>query len=227
MEILGVITARRGSKRVPGKNTRVLDGRSLVERVIDACENTRITRLIVSTNDPEVKKIANRRGVEVQVRPDGLSEDLTPDLDVFRWVLGELYNTEMYKPEMVVHLRPTAPFITPERIDEAIGLLVEHERADSVRSVCKPKRGPQKMWKRCLAYEGRIYPKGLWNSMPSQLLGEWWMQNGVVDVVRRRVLEDGSMTGDWVIGMFMHEEESWCIDTEFDWKVAEALCREG
>jgi N-acylneuraminate cytidylyltransferase len=232
METLGVITARGGSKRVPRKNVRKLAGKPLIEYTIDAaCGSTTLNRIITSTDDPEIAFISKRNDVEVVARPLYLASDLASDIHVFQHVLKGLEVREGYKPDIIVHLRPTAPFLTSDHIDRAVELLLAHPKADSVRSVCPPKRGPYKLW----VYDKQFQHIKPFNkhsgiigahSEPSQMHPEFtvWMQNGVVDAFRwNTVMKKNSMTGKRVVGMFMHEEESWCIDTEFEWRIAELL----
>lgn len=77
---LAVIPARGGSKRVPGKNVRLLDGRPLVAHVIEAAlGSTLFDRVVVSTDSPEIARVALEHGAEVPfVRPTTLADDVTP-----------------------------------------------------------------------------------------------------------------------------------------------------
>src|SRR4051812_3665483 len=109
--VLALIPARGGSKGIPRKNTMVMAGRPLIAWSIDhALQSTRITRVIVSTDDAEIATVAEQWGAEVPfVRPAEYAGDLSPDIDVFRHAFEFLATNESYEPDMVVHLRPTGP----------------------------------------------------------------------------------------------------------------------
>src|SRR6266496_5531602 len=79
--ILGVIHARGGSKRIPLKNMKLLAGRPLISYLVEAAMESRLLdRLIVSTDHPEITRIAREYGAEVPfVRPAELAEDVASE----------------------------------------------------------------------------------------------------------------------------------------------------
>ena len=109
--ILGVVTARAGSKAIPGKNTRLLAGRPLIAYTIDAAREAGVfDRLILSTDDPGAAAIARERGCEVPfTRPAELSADDTPHLPVMQHALTWLRDRDHYSPDWVMILLPTSP----------------------------------------------------------------------------------------------------------------------
>jgi len=205
-EILALIPARGGSKGVPRKNVLPIAGRPLIAYSIDHGRHSRhITRVIVSTEDDEILAAALAAGAEAPFRrPADLAGDLSPDIDVFAHALTWLRDHEGYRPELVVHLRPTGPLRCVDRIDAAIELLLAHPEADALRSVSWPPVTPFKMWR--IDESGYLRPlltvPGLRDahSQPRQILPETFWQNGYVDIVRpSTVLEKHSMTGDCVV----------------------------
>ena len=136
-EILAIIPARGGSKGIPRKNLVDFAGKPLLAHSIrHALEASSITRVLVSTEDEEIAEVARAYGAEVPfLRPPELAEDSILDWPVFEDVLAALARSESYHPELVVHLRPTAPHREPGAIDEAVSLLIKTPQADSVRSV--------------------------------------------------------------------------------------------
>jgi N-acylneuraminate cytidylyltransferase len=200
-EVLALIPARGGSKGVPRKNLRTVGGRPLVARSIDHARASRsVTRVVVSTDDPEIAELARREGADVPfLRPVELAGDATLDLPVFQHALRWLADRESYRPELVVHLRPTSPFRDPARIDEAVARLAARPDADSLKSVHLAAQTPYKMWRVAdgileplLAVEGAPEPYNL----PRQELPRVVWQDGYVDVLRPRVLlEQGLMHG--------------------------------
>src|SRR5437762_4327231 len=109
--VIGLITARRGSKGVPGKNVAMLGDRPLVRWTIDAARRSRsLDRVIVSTDDPAVADLARAAHIDVPfMRPDDLGADDTPTADVVRHALTFLA-AGGDRPDYVVVLQPTSPF---------------------------------------------------------------------------------------------------------------------
>lgn len=219
MKILGFIPARAGSKGVPGKNRRLLNGMSLVERTFRvACESGVCDRIIVSTDDMSVMALARKIGLDIPfIRPAELSNDKTPMLDVLRHGVGALELTG-YRPDAVLLLQPTSPLRTAEHIREAVSLF---QNADSVCSVAEV---PRTLSPHCVM---RIEDGWLKNFLDEgvqvtrrQDAPPAYVREGTVYLVRRDVLmEQGSIYGDRCVPM--HVQHSLSIDTEEDWGEAE------
>jgi len=125
MIILGVIPARGGSKRLPGKNLRRLAGRSLLELAIQgAFDSKRLSTFVVSTDDRAIAAEARGLGATVIDRPKELAQDTTPMVEVFQHVAAR------YKADYYVCLQPTSPFREPSLIDDMIQA-VQGSGADS------------------------------------------------------------------------------------------------
>jgi len=210
-DILAIIPARGGSKGIPRKNVIPVGGRPLIAHSIEQARASRlITRTIVSTDDAEIAGVARAHGAEVPfLRPAEYAQDLSPDIDVFRHALQWLADHEGYRPELVVHLRPTGPVRRIELIDQAIALMIEHPKADALRSVSAPIQTPYKMWR---IEDGYLQPLLTVESvtesycMPRQSLPEVWWQNGYVDIVRpRTILELGRMCGPTILPFVVDE----------------------
>ena len=110
-EILALIPARGGSKSIPRKNLRLLGGRPMITYSIDHARASRhITRIIVSTDDDEIAAVSRAAGAEVPfLRPAEYAQDQSLDFEVFDHALRWLQTHENYRPDLVVHLRPTGP----------------------------------------------------------------------------------------------------------------------
>ena len=233
MEILGVIPARGGSKTIPHKNIRLMDGQPLIAYSIDAAKGSGlITRSVISTDDEEIASVAVGCGAEVPfMRPESLARDDTTDLPVFEHCLEWLWTHEQYRPDAVVHLRPTAPLRRADHIDRAIEMLVRSPDTDSVRSVTVASQHPLKAWglddeflHPYLSHEHHKFSEPY--NQPRQQLPPAFIQNGSVDVVRTTVILDGhSMSGTRIKGFVMDELDSINVDTELDWQLAEILIR--
>lgn len=204
-QVLALIPARGGSKSVPRKNLLQVAGRPLIVYSIEqalACAS--VTRCIVSTDDAEIAAVARQAGAEVPfIRPAELATDTATDLEVFRHALLWLDEHEAYRPELVVHLRPTGPVRQVAVVDQAISRMLSTPEADSLRSVMLAEQTPYKMWR---IEEGVLVPvkklPGVTeaHSLPRQKLPLVYWQNGYVDIVRpRTVLEKASMAGELIL----------------------------
>ncbi|CAM4098490.1 cytidylyltransferase domain-containing protein [Gillisia limnaea] len=126
MNILGLIPARGGSKGIPGKNIKLLAGKHLLEYTFESVKaSSLLSRVILSTDDPEIIRVAEKIGMEAPfIRPKNLAEDTTSSLEVVKHALGVLnLNGEEY--DAVCLLQPTTPFREPGLIDSAIKKFTE------------------------------------------------------------------------------------------------------
>jgi len=137
MKILGVVTARGGSKTIPGKNLKLLGGRPLIAYSIEAARQSGMfDRTIISTDDEAIADVAEALGCERPfMRPASLGRDDTPHLPVMQHAVDTLRH-EGYDADAVMILQPTSPLRRPEDIRRAVDLL-EATGADSVVSVTR------------------------------------------------------------------------------------------
>jgi CMP-N,N'-diacetyllegionaminic acid synthase len=136
-EVLAIIPARGGSKRVPGKNLAPFEGKPLLAHSIeDALGAALVTRTVVTTDDAEIKKVALKFGAEVIDRPAELATDSSTSESALVHVMDTLRDRDEYEPDLVVFLQCTSPAREPADIDEAIRTL-DRENADSVLSVAR------------------------------------------------------------------------------------------
>jgi CMP-N-acetylneuraminic acid synthetase len=139
-KILGIIPARGGSKGIPGKNVRLLDGKPLIQYAVEAARSSKvIDRLILSTDAAEIAELGKSLGVEVPfIRPPELAQDDTPMLPVIEHAL-RFVEAEGWQPDIILLLQPTAPLRRAEHIQQAVKLLVE-TKCDSAVSVVEVPR---------------------------------------------------------------------------------------
>jgi CMP-N,N'-diacetyllegionaminic acid synthase len=203
-EVLALIPARGGSKSVPRKNLLEVAGKPLIAYSIGhALSCAQVTRTIVSTDDAEIAEVSRRFGAEVPFRrPAEAATDTATDLMVFRHALLFLQE-QGYTPDLIIHLRPTGPVRRIDLIEHAIGMMLRHPEADSLRAVGLAEQTPYKMWRiegsylrQALELPG--FPES--HSMPRQKLPAVYWQNGYVDIVRpRTIIELDSMVGQVVL----------------------------
>jgi len=231
--VLAIVPARGGSKGIPRKNVRDVAGHPLIAYSIAAgLASSRIDRVLVSTDNAEIAEAARAYGAEVPfMRPAELAADDTRDLPVFIHALQWLEERERYRPDVIVHLRPTSPLRRVADIDRAIDLLASDPRADAVRGVCEPFQNPYKMWR--IAAGGELVPllQGEFAepyNQPHQQLPPVYWQTGYIDVARRTTLVDqGSMTGTRILPLRL-DADSWIdIDTPAALDYADFLLRTG
>jgi CMP-N,N'-diacetyllegionaminic acid synthase len=228
--VLGVITARAGSKGIPGKNTRLLGGKPLIVHTIDAAQESGVfDRLILSTDDEQAAAIARGRGCDVPfMRPDSLARDDTPHLPVMQHALGWLRDHDQYAPDWVMILLPTSPLRQPFHMREAVDLAVA-SGADSVVSVDElpPHFNPMRVvavdesgWARLFVGDQPVKRRpGRRQDMPQA-----WVLNGAVYLFRTRVLFDPiepSLYGDKVAAYKMSPPYGLNIDGPEDWTIVE------
>lgn len=234
VEILALIPARSNSKSIHRKNIREFAGYPLIAYSITAAlQSKRISRVIVSTDDEKIADISREFGAETPFsRPKELARDDTIDFPVFEHALLWLEKNEKYKPGIIVQLRPTSPVIPVGLIDNAIEVLINHPKADSIRGVVTSEQNPYKTWH--IQTNGTLRPvlqiDGLPEAynIPRQKLPETYWQTGHVDVIRRKtILEKQSMSGDTIFPVVIKPEFAIDIDTHLDWKRAERLVKEG
>ena len=134
-KLLALLPARGGSKRLPGKNIRLIDGVPLIELTIRASlQSQYIDYTMVSTDSAEIATVARSSGAEVPFyRPDRLSRDTSTSVDTAIHALDELQSRNMYFDYLVL-LQPTSPLRTEKHKDEAVELLIQKE-ADAIVSV--------------------------------------------------------------------------------------------
>ena len=122
--VVAVIPARGGSKGVPRKNLLRVAGRSLVARAIASCADAPVvSRVVVTTDDPEIAEEAAGAGAEVVERPAELAGDDASSEDALLHVLEELERREGYRPDVLVFVQCTAPLLTAGDVDGAVRLL--------------------------------------------------------------------------------------------------------
>lgn len=226
MQVLAIIPARGGSIGIPRKNLAVLRGQPLIAHSIaHALAARSVNRTLVSTDDEEIRRVAMECGAEAPFsRPAELAGDHVLDLPVFEHALRFLQEREGYQPDLVVHLRPTAPLRKAGWVDEAVRLLSDIPDADSLRSVSAPAAHPYRIF--------RIGPDGYLDPIMShehplpfllrrQELPPMYYYNCVIDVTRpSTVFGKHSMTGDRILPFVMDPNEVFDIDSVRDLEIA-------
>ncbi len=226
LRVLGVITARGGSKGVPRKNIRPLGGKPLIAWTIDAARHsTGLTSFLVSTEDEEIARVSREHGAPVPfLRPAELASDTAKSIPVIQHALEWLTREQGETYDAVMILQPTSPFRTAADIDEAIRILRE-TGADSVMSMVKLEDYSPKKLKR-IAGDGRILPlfedEGR-ESAQRDAAEAVYKRNCAIYLTKTRLLVTGDLFGADSRAHVMPAERSVDINTPFDFLVAETL----
>jgi pseudaminic acid cytidylyltransferase len=136
MNIVALIPARAGSKRIPGKNIKPFAGRPLIAYSVEAAEASGLfSRIIVSTDSPEIAEVAQSHGAQVPfLRPPRLADDVTPTADVVLHALNWLKQNESL-PEYICCIYATAPFLQADYLKKGFERLCRDNDATTAFSV--------------------------------------------------------------------------------------------
>lgn len=227
MEIIALIPARSGSKGVPDKNIKKLGGHTLLEWSIRASLLTSsISRTIVSTDSSEYQALALSKGAECPfLRPAEISTDSSGDIDFVNHALAELEQTD-FRPDFIIHLRPTTPFRDPSVIESAISHIKYGAPWTSIRSVHEMSESAYKSFE--IEESGKLVSAFSKNrnlerfNLGRQSFPKTFQANGYVDILSvAHILKTGEIHGDSVQSFLT--EPTIEIDTAFDFEVAESM----
>lgn len=228
MRVLGVITARGGSKGIPGKNIHLLLGKPLLQYTAEAALGAkRLSRVIITTDDEAIAAVARRCGIEVPfMRPAELSRDDTPSVPVVQHAVKFLADQgEQY--DAICLLQPTNPLRQASDIDGAVDLL-ERTGADSVISfVDVGEKHPARM--KFISPEGKVIDPPFAEQFEGQRrqdLQPLFLREGSIYLTRTPILmEKNSLKGNDCRAWIMPKERACAIDEPFDLFLAEQLLR--
>ncbi|MBF0407117.1 MAG: acylneuraminate cytidylyltransferase family protein [Candidatus Riflebacteria bacterium] len=216
--VLAIIPARGGSRRVPGKNIRIIAGKPLIGwTILEAKKSKFIDRLILSSEDKEIHRTAREYGCEVPFeRPPELAADDTPG------TAPVLHAIDFYqqKYDYVVLLQPTSPLRLAEDIDNAL-LHCLSQKAPACFSVFEMNKPPSWMFRinekgKALPYFGNL----VLNSSGSEERG--YLQNGAIYISECQFfIKNNSFETVDSTGFVMPTERSLDIDTELDFELGE------
>ena len=220
MKKLAVITARGGSKRIPRKNIKEFCGKPIMAYSIEAALHAGVfDTVMVSTDDEEIAQVARQYGAEVPFfRSQETANDYAVTSQVLREVLEEYENRGEHFGQ-VCCIYPTAPFLTADRLREAMGVLTG-KKADCVLPVVRYGFPPQ----RCVVVEDGFvkfkWPQHL--NARSQDLEPYYHDVGQFYCLDTgQFVQQGVLIMEHTVPLILSEMEVQDIDTEEDWKLAE------
>ncbi|MBL7033062.1 MAG: acylneuraminate cytidylyltransferase family protein [Candidatus Delongbacteria bacterium] len=224
MKIWAVIPARGGSRGIPDKNLRQLNGKSLLAHTLQSAQiYGGFERILVSTDSLRIRQEAEQWGGAVPfMRPAALAQDDTPTLPVVLHLLEQFPEQEL--PEALCMLQVTSPLRRVEHIARAVRLL-EQNTADAIVSVSTVRQHPYWMKKVSNNFLVPLMTEG--KSHRRQDLPPAWFLNGALYLVRtEHLLRFHTVIADRTLPLIMDAEDSIDIDTELDFKLAELLMQE-
>lgn len=228
LKVLGVIVARGGSKGLPGKNIRLLAGKPLIAYTIDAALGAPgLSRCIVSTDDPQIARVAREHGGDVPfMRPAHLARDEAKLYEPLRHAVEWVEENEDWSPDLVMGLQATTPLRTSEDIEESIDILIRND-ADSVVGYAPARQHPY--WMKKIADDGRLV-----EFMPvdpaylrRQNLPQVYHVSGSMYLYKRDlIMNHESIYTDKTYPLVVPIERAIDIDTYEDFRVAEMILKE-
>ena len=223
-KILGIIPARGGSKGIPKKNIKLLNGNPLIWYTHQSVINSKfLTRTIVSTDDSEIKSVCLQYGMDIPFeRPKSLAKDNSPTIDVvihaleYMKSIGEIY-------DVVCLLQPTSPIREHNLIDTAISQFC-NSNADSLISVKKVPHNYNPHWVFKEDSDGFLkIATGDQIMIPSrQILPNAFARDGKIYLTKSEVVKkEKSLYGKNITYLLSQNDEINNIDSMDDWKKIE------
>jgi len=221
---VALIPARGGSKRIPGKNVRLLAGHPLIAYSIAAAQESGVCdRIICSTDSPDIAAIAVSYGAAVpELRPAELATDGAHDIGFVNHALEHWLGAQ---DDFIVLLRPPNPLRRGSSIASALEQLRATDWADSIRALRPVSEHPGKMWRVNDSGEATTYLEqgGSYNG-PTQDLEKLYVQSSALEIVRTSAVRaHQSISGDRVMALELPGFEGLDLNSEMDWMVMERL----
>lgn len=241
MRSIALIPARGGSKRVPGKNIRKLNGVPLLAYTVRAAiDSGCFSKVLVSSDDTETLETAAHYGADCLRRPEALATDTSPDIEWVRHALGAVHVIEdmnngrarRVQPfDTFSILRPTSPFRLPSTIQRAFKQWKECSGYSSLRAVSPVSQHPGKTW-RVVADElvpVLLQPTGTpWHDSQLASLPPVYVQNASLEIAWTSTVEEiGTISGTRIMPFFTEGHEGFDINSERDFMVAVQMVLDG
>lgn len=216
MKIVGIIPARGGSKGIPKKNIKLLNGKPLIVYTIETALASELSKVVVSTDCEEIAKISKQYGADIMIRPQMLAMDDTPTLPVLQDVVDRL--DENF--DAVMTLQPTSPLRTSKHIDEAIELFKSDKNADSLVSVVEIPHNymPEKL----MSFDGK-YLSGINEVKRRQEVQAMFARNGAAIYITKTDKLNEYIFGGKILPYFMSKIDSFDIDDMEDWNIVKKI----
>lgn len=223
MKILYLIPARGGSKGIPHKNIKLLNGKPLIQYSIEIARKlAEDDDICLSTDDEEIKAVAEKLGLKVPfLRPDYLASDTATTSDVIVHAL-DFYEKQGRHYDVVVLLQPTSPLRTVQNVKDCLAIYTDEY--DMVTTVKESSVSAVLCRENSDGYLEKVFGKGNVRRQDAEKLYEY---NGAVYVINAKAIKEKGL-GEFskIKKCVMAEENSVDIDTMLDWNLIEVLLSE-
>jgi CMP-N-acetylneuraminic acid synthetase len=224
LNIIGIIPARGGSKGVPKKNIKKLNGKPLIYYTIKEAKKSKLlTKFFVSTENKEISETVNKYGVEIIPRPKVLANDKTSTLMVIRHAINYLIEKKITDPDIIVILQPTSPLRKANDIDKCIKFFLDN-RFSTVVSVSESKHPPSWTFN-IIKNKLQQIIKSPQSTRRQDLQPVYYLNGAVYVTLSKNLLKKKFRFGKGNLPYKMPPYRSIDIDTELDFKIAELLIR--
>lgn len=187
MNILCIIPARGGSKRLKNKNIIPLFGKPIIGyTILSALKSRLINKIVVSTDDSKIEKVSRKYGIQVIKRPKEYAADTSPIEQALRHAVNYLEEKEKYSTDLVVWLQANVPVRKDGQIDNVLMKLIS-SGVDSVVTVYRVSQYP--LWMKKMDNRGFIFPlsSGV-KEYRSQDVKPLYLLDGSIVAMRRQPL---------------------------------------
>jgi len=220
--MIALVPARRGSKRMPGKNRSLINGISITEAAIkQALEAKIFKKIILSTDDEKLLNLEIDYDIEVHNRPHSLSGDNATLLDSIRQIILE----KKLENFGVCLLLPTAPLREVKDINKAYKIFAENNYNSSVISVSKYTSPIEISWKVEQSKLVPIFPDLYRANIPKHKRSESYFFNDAIifEKAEKFLEKDRNLFGNQAIPFIMPVEKSFFIDYECDFNIVRSI----
>ncbi len=226
LKTVAIVTARGGSKGLPGKNIKILNGKPLIGWTLEQIKASELVdEVFVSTDSQKIADVCERFGVPVpELRPDYLAEDSTSSIDVLEYTLQYLKNAGK-EFDYFILLEPTSPLRKQKDLDNIIKLAGDNRECDGVISVGEVHMEHPSIVKR-ITQKGKIAPylENISGIYQRQQLGKAYFPYGVGYMLKTDILmEKHSIYTDNILPYFIERWQNYEVDDIYDFVCIESI----
>tara|TARA_B100000401_G_scaffold264648_2_gene180118 strand:+ start:815 stop:1519 length:705 start_codon:yes stop_codon:yes gene_type:complete len=220
-KVLALIPARKGSKGIPNKNLKKINGKSLVCYTIEAAKKSKyIDEIYLSSNDSKIINLAIKSGIEILRRPEKYSSDKSLAEDVVKHFISSpkinkiLKNIDPY----IIYLQPTSPLRKSNHIDSALEEMTENNLVSAI-SVVEMDQSPFKSFVIQNNLLKRVFNKNFTNERRQDLPSTFYPNGAIYIFKASSFIKSGSFPSNGSYPFLMDKDSSIDIDTKEDWKM--------
>jgi|APSaa5957512535_1039671.scaffolds.fasta_scaffold95142_2 CMP-N,N'-diacetyllegionaminic acid synthase len=225
-----LIPARGGSKSIPLKNMANLNGKPLISYAITTAKNTpSVSKIVCSTDSKKIALYCKEQGISVLARPDSLSGDNIPTVDVIIHFLKHFKDKGNKLPEFIVLMEPTSPFVKVEHIEECLQLINKDKDATSVQTVTESPPNHHAYNQRIIKNNVSIFlfPNERKCSFNKQTKSKHYTHGNVRIIRISSLLESGNLFGEKSLALIIPRKFSLDADSYEDFELAEMYIKSG